>query len=545
VSLLTRAMGRALGLPRRSVRRVIATRDIAVPMSDGVTLRADHYEPGIPGAATVLIRTPYGRGGPVRLLARAVAERGLHVVVQSCRGTFDSGGEFEPMRNERADGLDTLKWLADEPWYTGELCTYGPSYVGFVQWALAAEAGPQLKAMATVVTASQFRDATYPGGSFSLDTVLTWASLIHAQRGPRLPNLVELVRGQPRLQRGLRHLPLREADLIATGAQIAFYREWLTHVEPADEYWRERGHRERVAEIGVPILMVGGWHDIFLPWQLEDYAALRAAGARPYLTIGPWTHGSLGLLRTATAESITWFRAHTGADRVPLRENPVRIFVTGLGQWRDLPDWPPPSRTRDWHLQPGGGLATATPPVQAAPDRFVYDPADPTPALGGPRLIANRAGPRDNRPIETRPDVLVYTGDRLAAPVEVIGPVSATLHLRTDGEYFDMFVRLCDVAPSGRSVNVCDGLVRVLPGRFPPDTDGVRAIEVPLWPVAHRFLPGHRIRVQVSGGAHPRFARNPGTGALLGEEGDLRAVAREVFHTAGRASAIHLPVTAP
>src|SRR5262249_50930639 len=190
-----------------------------------------------------------------------------------------------PMRNEQADGIDTLKWLADREGYTGELCTYGPSYVGFVQWALAADAGPQLKAMATIVTASQFRDATYPGGSFSLDTILTWAALIDAQSGPRLPNLVELLRGQPRLHRGLAHVPRGEAALVAVGAEVEFYREWLLRGGAEDDggYWSERGHRERLAEIGVPVLMIGGWQDIFLPWQLEDYAALRAAGAQPYL----------------------------------------------------------------------------------------------------------------------------------------------------------------------------------------------------------------------------------------------------------------------
>jgi uncharacterized protein len=532
MSLLSRALGRVLALPPRTVGRVDVVRAIGIPMSDGVILRADHYTPNVANAPTILIRTPYGRGRPVEWLAHAVAERGFHVLLQSCRGTFDSGGQFEPMLHERSDGIDTLKWLVARSWYNGELCTYGPSYVGFAQWALAADAGTQLRAMATIVTASQFRDATYPGGSFSLDTVLTWAALIDAQDGPRLANLVELLRGQPRLHRGLAHLPLGEADAVATGAEVSFYRAWLRHHEPGDEYWLERGHRTRLAEIGIPILMIGGWQDIFLPWQLEDYAALRAAGARPYLTIGPWTHGSFGLVRSAASEAVTWFRAHTGSGNGNgngLRTDPVRIHVTGAGIWRDLPDWPPPARTLDWVLD-----ERAT-----TPDRFVYDPADPTPAVGGARLVANIAGVRDNRALESRPDVLVYTGAALSAPVEVIGPVSATIEVRADSGYFDVFVRLCDVVPSGQSRNVCDGLVRVTPATHPPGADGVQRITVPLWPAAHRFRTGHRIRVQVSGGAHPRYARNPGTGAALGQETELRPVTMEVF--AAR-SALHLPV---
>ena len=188
---------------------------------------------------------------------------------------------------------------------------------------------------------------------------------------------------------------------------------------------------------------------------------------------------------------------------------------------------------RDWYLRPGGVLAPEPSTVDDEPDRFTYDPADPTPAVGGPRLVANRAGVRDNRALEARADVLVYTSEPLSAPVEVVGPVSATIRTRADGPTFDTFVRLCDVLPDGRSRNVCDGLARV-DGACPGEAQVVR---VALWPTAHRFAVGHRIRVQVSGGAHPRFARNPGTGTPLGAERTLRAVRREVLHT----STIQLP----
>jgi putative CocE/NonD family hydrolase len=536
-------VGRVLGLPPAVADRISVARDLPLRARDGVRLLADHYDPNLPGAPTVLIRTPYGRAGRVGWFCRALAARGFHVLVQSCRGTFGSGGTFEPMRDERADGLDTLDWLGRQGWYSGELCTYGPSYAGFVQWALAAEAGPQLKAMAVSVTASQFRDPTYAGGSFSLDTVLTWSTLTATQEGPRLAGLVELLRGQPRLKRGLAHLPTGAADLVAAGVEVGFYRDWLAHAEPGDPYWDERNHHTRTAEVaaaGVPVLMTAGWYDIFLPWQLDDYAAMRAAGARPYLTVGPWTHGSFGLVRASLGEAVAWFRAHTGAHArggagpSALRAQPVRIHVGGADEWRDLPDWPPPGRTTDWYLRAGGGLALEPSTVDDPLGAFTYDPADPTPAVGGPRLVANLAGPRDNAALEERPDVLTYTSGPLSAPVEVVGPVSATIQVRVEGENFDTFVRLCDVTPDGVSTNVCDGLVRSGPS---PGGDGIRSVRVPLWPTAYRFDAGHRIRVQVSGGAHPRFARNPGTGAPLGAESELRAVRREIL--AG--SALHLP----
>jgi uncharacterized protein len=545
VGLVNWVAGKVLGLPAPRAQRVRADHGIDVPMRDGVVLRTDRFAPDPPKAPTILIRTPYGRGLRPRLLARAIAAQGFQVVLQSCRGTADSGGVFEPMRHERDDGLDTIEWLRGQPWYTGELCTFGPSYVGFTQWAVAAEAGPDLKAMVPVVTAADFRHSTYAGGSFSLDTVLTWAALLSAQRGSRLANFIELRRGQPKLHRGLAHLPLGEADLVATGEEISFLRAWLGR--PGTEYWDERGHA--VHEVTAPVLMVGGWHDIFLPWQLGDYAALRAAGARPRLIIGPWTHGSFGLVRHSVAESVAWFQENTGNAQPRKQGRPVRVHVGGADEWWELDDWPPAgARTVDWFFQPDGGLAAEPfgrldvrsaqteqadgPGPTTAPARFRYDPADPTPAVGGARLVGNLAGRRDNRALEARPDVLTFTSAPLARPVTAVGPVSATVHVRARGEHFDLFVRLCDVDPAGRSWNVCDGLLRVA-GETAP-------VRVELWPTAYRFRAGHRIRVQVSGGAHPRFARNTGTGEPLATASRLRPVDIEVFHDAAHPSALHL-----
>ncbi len=544
---LRSAAGRLLRLPPPVTRRVDVHRGVEAVMRDGTRLRADHYAPRLPGSPTVLIRTPYPRGGPLRLLAAAVAERGFHVVVQSCRGTGDSEGVFEPLRDEGADGLDTLTWLVGQAWHDGRVCPFGPSYAGFTAWAVAVGAGDRLAGVITMIASSDFGAPTYAGGAFSLDSVLTWTALIVAQRArrwqDRLSAQVELRRGQPRLHSALAHLPLPEADRVATGERITFYQDWLRECDPDGPYWRRRGHADRLAEVRAPVFMVGGWHDIFLPWQLADYAHLRAAGAQPRLVIGPWTHGSPDMYRTSLGEALMWLRAQ------PVGSAPVRIHVGGADEWRDLPDWPPPGiRPSPWYLGCGGRLATAArggAPPTSGTDRFRYDPADPTPALGGPRLIGQIAGRRDNRELEARPDVLTYTSAPLAAAVEVLGPVSATVYVRADRPHFDVFVRLCDVDERGRSWNVCDGLTRVTPQRVPADAAGVRAVAVALWPAAHRFAAGHRIRVQVSGGAHPRFARNPGTGARLDEPVGptaLVAVVQEVLATGEYPSAVHLSV---
>ncbi|MEV4508722.1 CocE/NonD family hydrolase [Dactylosporangium sp. NPDC049525] len=558
-------VGRLLKLPPALTGRVRTTKGIPVRMRDGVILRADHYGPALDAELpTVLVRTPYGRGAPTSLLCRAVAQRGFNVLIQSCRGTGDSGGTFEPLLQEREDGLDTLDWLRLQPWYDGRLLTYGPSYVGFVQWALAAEAGDELKAMATIVTASDFGPPTYAGGAFSLDTVLTWSAILDAQRGPRLENAVELLRGQPRLQRGLARVPLAEADRITTGAEIEFFQRWLAEADPTSAYWTQRGHTHSLPKITAPVLMIGGWYDIFLPWQLVDYAALRAAGLQPHLTVGPWHHGSAGLFQHSAAEAVAWFRAHTGGPE-RIRERPVRVHVGGTAGWRELPEWPPvTSQTQPWYLRRNATLSTTPAPGGERLDGFTYDPKHPTPALGGPRLIGKISGRRDNRPLEARPDVLTFTSEPLTEPLEVVGPISAeiTVHatcVRPNGStpptrdlvpYFDVFVRLCEVDEQDRSWNICDGLARAAATETGPATGtdpasepaaAGQTVRVELWPTAYRFAAGRRIRVQVSGGAHPRFSRNPGTGAPLGHELELRAVRQEILTP----SSISLPVLRP
>ncbi|MFE9689920.1 CocE/NonD family hydrolase [Micromonospora sp. NPDC005806] len=539
--LVTRVARAALRLPAARTRRIAVTRDIPVRVRDGVALCTDHYAPDLPDAPTVLVRTPYGRGGPMRLLGRLTAERGFHVVIQSCRGTHGSDGEFAPLVHERDDGLDTLGWLRRQRWWSGAFGMFGASYQGFVQWALAAEAADELRAMVAVVTASATRDSTYAGESFALDTVLTWAELLQAQTVPWLARQWELKRGQPRLTRALTHLPLVEADRVATGVTVPFFQEWLRHHTPDADYWRPRVFGDRIAEVRAPVAMVSGWQDIFLPAQLDDYARLRAAGARPRLTVGPWTHGSPGLFVAALREGLDWLDEHLAGRPTP-RRPPVRVHVGGAGGgWRDLPDWPPPAVPARWYLHAGRSLAGA-PPTVSPPDRIWYDPADPTPSLGGPLLVEQRAGAVDNRPVEARPDVLTYTSAPLDVPVEVVGPVHAEIHVRSELSYLDVFVRLCDVDRRGRSWNVCDGLVRVAPGRFPADPFGVVTVPVTLWPAAHRFAAGHRLRVQVSGGAHPRYARNPGTGEPLGTAVTLRAGWREILHDPEHPSVLVLPV---
>ena len=464
------------------------------------------------------------------------------MLIQSVRGTDGSGGAFDPFRQEREDGLDTLEWIERQPWCSGDLATFGASYLGFTQWALAGEAGPRLKAMAVQAAFSDFRDAVFPGGAFALQTFFGWVTLM--QHPSALASLGYVLTGGRRLKRALDTLPLAALDRAAFGHETSYYQQWLQHEAPGDPWWASAQHGDTVAEVDAPVHLLSGQYDFFLPQVVRDYAALRAAGKRPYLTIGPWSHGSTDLQAAAVTEGLAWFDAHVKGDASRLRTQPVHLWIGGAREWRDYPDFPPPgSRPQPWYLHVGGLLAL-TPPEPSSPETYRYDPADPTPSVGGPLGPdpTVKAGPVDNRRLESRPDVLLYTSAPLERAVEVIGPVAAELHVDSSLEHADFFARVCDVAPAGAPLNVCDGIVRVGPGRPERRADGTLRARIELWPTAHRFERGHCIRLQVSSGAHPRFARNLGTGEPLATGTRLVAAAQRVHHDPDHPSALVLMV---
>ncbi|MGE5222348.1 MAG: CocE/NonD family hydrolase [Omnitrophica WOR_2 bacterium] len=543
MSIASRIFAKTFKLPPAETYDIEVERNIQIPMADGAILLADHYSPRrkrkLP---TVLIRSPYGRSGIYGLyFGRLFAERGFQVLIQSCRGTFGSEKEFMPFQDEKADGLATLEWLKSQPWFSGEIATVGQSYLGYVQWAIAAEAGSMLKAMAPQITASEFHSLTYPGGSFGLDTVLNWAYILAHQEDPLLTTIQNRAQAAKKMRLAYLHLPLCGADTVAIGKPGAFFCHCIEHGASDDEWWDQVDFSPTVPEITAPVHLMGGWYDIFLPEMIADYTRLKEAGRQPYLTVGPWTHVSPELFVQSLRESIIWFRSAIYGDRSSLRNSPVRVFVMGASQWKDFSEWPPAGSTpQRWYLQPGGKLST-TRPVESEPDRYRYDPADPTPAVGGSALSRN-SGPKDNRALEARPDVLTFTTATLDKDLEVIGPVEAELFVDSSLEHTDFFVRLCDVFPSGKSLNVCDGLLRISPGRPARGPDGCFQIKVQLWPTAYLFRSGHRVRVQVSSGAHPRFVRNPGSGEPLGAAINLLPADQAVYHQPGMPSAIILPV---
>lgn len=483
---------------------------LTVPAADGSPLITDHYFPRAEGDfPTLLVRSPYGRGLPWSpQYGLLFAEQGFHVVLQSCRGTGGSGGAFDLWRNEAADGQATVSWLREQPWFNGTLGTVGPSYLGYTQWALALDPPPELKAMVVQVGLHDPYALFHTDGALRLENALAVGMGMTYQHQGMGPFLRATLRLQRRLRDVITARPLRGAYVPALGGEVPWLDAVMTHPDPEDTFWHGASSAESAERLRVPTALIAGWHDALVDQTFEQYDRLRRGGCETALLVGPWTHTS-ALQQgwpEVFAESLAWLRAHLCADPTGLRPTAVRVHIGGESAWRDLDEWPPAAAAAPWCPAPGGHLTQQAPTDSAPVASFRYDPADPTPSLGGP-LLSRTAGPRDNSTLEARDDVLTFTGPPLTEPLDILGPVSARLSISTDTGHADVFTRLCDVDPQGRSVNICDGL-----GRLRTTEDVPSQVTVAMSTTAHRFAVGHRIRWQISGGAHPRYARNPGTG---------------------------------
>lgn len=582
VRILARPRGQ-MPAPSCAVR---LERQVRVPMPDGVTLLADHYWPVIDSPApTILVRCPYGRGFPYDFMYGGMfAQQGFHVVLQSCRGTSGSGGAFEPFVHEAADGQATVAWLRGQDWFNGSLGMIGASYLGFVQWALAADPPPELQAMVVQVSSDDFPGCEYPGGAFALESALAGLAAMVSQHrgfGSFVAAMLRLARQHKRVERTL---PLIDAYPPAVGGRVDWFERWLAHPAADDPFWDSRRAAPKLPAVP-PVSLLGGWDDLCIDPTLDLYQRLRQAGREVRLTVGPWNHTS-GFdkdMPIVFGEALRWFRAHLidagpvggagdagvggGAGDAGVGGNqpatPVRVWMGstgGPGEWRDLADWLPPGvEDYRWLLrgdgsltairvagdgQHGAGPAGAGPALGTRmPDAtvhdvtaFRYDPNDPTPSVGGMSMDSNKAGSRRNDDLEARPDVVTFTGDPLTEPLEIAGPVSVRLRVRGSGPHFDIFARLCDVDTAGHSWNICDGLLRI------SDGGDWTQLTVPMSSTAHRFGTGHRVRVQLSGGAHPRFMRNTGTGEPFATTTKLVPVDIEISHASAGSAVLTLPV---
>jgi uncharacterized protein len=536
------ALGRMLRLPGPAIRYTVTS--VKIPMRDGVELLADRYEPAGEPVGTVLVRGPYGRGFPFSLMFGALyAARGYRVLIQSVRGTFGSGGTFTPMQHEVADGADTVAWLRQQPWFTGRFATIGISYLGFTQWALLQDPPPELAAAVIIAGPHDFSESAWGTGSFTVNDFLGWSYLVAGQEDfGRIRAGIRQLTAQKSVVRAAGELPLGAAgrELLGTGAP--WWESWLDHPEDNEPFWESMRFGTALDRVQVPVLLIGGWQDLFLQQTLQQYRHLRDRGVDVALTMGPWTHTQLLVqgLRTISQETKDWLDTHLGSRPAESRRGRVHFFVAGEG-WREAADWPPSTREHALYLQPGGGL-TDTPPSSAAGSpasavasvRFRYDPADPTPTVGG-RLLSPDGGYRDDTALAARSDVLSFTTDVLDDDLCVQGNPIAELAHTSDNPHVDVFVRISEVFPAkganGRSQNVTDGYRRL--------TDATDFVRLELDAIAHRFRAGSRIRVLIAGGSHPRYTRNLGTGEATATGSQLKASTHELHFGASR---VVLPV---
>lgn len=541
MSLASRFIADLYGLPPRRCAAT-RTRGVMVPMRDGKKLATEVFNPRLEGRhPTLLMREPYGLSG-FSTVAEIYAERGYNVVLQACRGTDKSEGEFDPLLNERDDGLATLDWIKAQPWYDGRLGTTGPSYLGYTQWAIC-DALPRHSAMAVKVTSAEFRSIVFPAGTFAVGLWLSWLQTIEGIKGKPMLTAQRMFTGgiDRSTLRATMKLPLRDADLRVTGKPVPFWRHWMEHAVGNDGFWQPMDHTHRLGPRTPPASFVSGWYDFMLDQLLRDYGTLVDSGHKPELTVGPWFHVSPDLQKESMRQTLSFMDAKLLERRDTVREHPVRLHISGLGEWRDFDAYPPgPAEPGIWHLHPEKVLSLR--PVRASePDRYRYDPADPTPAVGGAMFAFTGAGPVDNAPLEKRKDVLVYTSEPLFSPLLVIGNVRVTLYARSSLINTDFFVRLCDVDEKGLSTNICDGIIRKT-SADPAVPDDIWKLTFKLHATAHLFRREHRLRVIVASGAHPRFARNTGTDELLGDATTLLSADIEIFHDPRHPSTIQLPL---
>ena len=531
-----------------------------VPMRDGARLSANVFHPSERGRfPAILERTPYGKGAGITSNYQAFVERGYAVVAQDVRGRYESEGVFDPLRQEAADGDDTLNWIARQPWSDGKIGMIGGSYRGIVQWKAATLENPHLKAIFPVVSGwDDYLDRFYStGGAMKLGNRLEWMA-----ENLKAPGY------QPDFSKYVLHLPLRTIDVAATGRSSAMFQDALNH--PAfDSFWRSISTREQIRNVRVPVFAVGGWYDNFVQSDLEAYAALRKAGGRKRVLIGPWPHSMSrfeGVDYGPDAQvpiralQLEWFDQWLmGKDAPLMAAPPVKIFVMGSNRWREEREWPPAAaRVRSFYLKSsgrsntldGGGALVDSPARESAPDLFAFDPRDPAPTLGGAVCCNPRVfpwGPFDQRPVERRRDVLVYSTKPLKEDLEAIGPVKVTLYASTSARDTDFTAKLVDVLPNGYARNLTDGILRLryrnsLEKPEPANPWQIYRIAIDAGVTSEVFLKGHRIRLEISSSNFPRFDRNPNTGGRIADETRLLKATQTVYHDRARPSQLALMV---
>ena len=584
LALLPAAFAQPAPANAPAATQVTVERGVTMKTRDGVTLKADIYRPAADGKyPTLLQRTPYNKDNAASFGRRA-AERGYLVVVQDVRGRYTSGGDWYVFKNESNDGFDTVEWAASLPNSNGKVGMFGGSYVGATQMLAAIAHPPHLAGICPVVTASNYHENwTYQGGAFEQWFDESWTS------GLAQDTLDRVIRENTNARVGATVLPLNNYPVFnvpapqnsaALTTELApYFLDWLAH-PTYDDYWKQWSIEENYPNIQVPALTVAAWYDLFQGGSIRNYVGLRdhagneaaRSGQRLLVIIGGHAGGGrhigevdFGADAAQFNEDDTtldWYdylfqgKQNQFADA----SKPVRIFVMGKNEWRNEAAWPL-ARAKDakYYLHSAGkansatgdGVLSAAAAQAESPDTYIYDPANPAPTVGGPLCCDGEhlaAGPRDQKQVEDRPDVLVYSTPPLAADTEVTGPVTLDLYAKTSGADTDFTAKLVDVGPDGKAINVTEGILRA---KFRESTKAapkaitpgqVYEYKIDVWSTSNVFLKGHKIRLEVSSSNFPRFDRNLNTGNDAGSSTEIVKATTTILHDAQHPSALILPV---
>jgi hypothetical protein len=534
---------------------------VPVTMYDGTRLSANVFLPTEHARVpAILIRTPYGKGVDLVPNYQAFVDHGYAVVIEDVRGRYESEGEFEQLHHEPEDGDATLNWIAQQPWSNGKVGMVGGSYLGIVQWKAALRNNPHLKAIFPVVSGDDdYRDRYYSrGGALKLGHRLEWMA-----ENLRVPGY------HPDFNRFIWHLPLRTADVWATGQESQAYQEAIQH--PAyDSFWRAISTREHLAQIRIPVFAVGGWYDNYAQSDLDAFAALRKTSGLNHILIGPWPHNmsykfdgvDFGPESSVPVRrlQLQWFDQWLmGKDTEAASSAPVKVFLMGANQWLEDREWPPQeARATVYYLDSNGHANSAVGDgrlrgglsAQETEDSYTYDPAKPVPTRGGAVCCNPRVfpwGPLDQHAVEERPDVLVYSTRTLRSEVAVAGPVRVVLFVATSARDTDFTAKLVDVFPDGTARILTDGILRLryrksLERAELAQPGEVYEVSIDAGETANVFQRGHRIRLEIASSNFPKYDRNPNTGGSIAEETHFLSANQTVYHGGARASRLELMV---
>jgi putative CocE/NonD family hydrolase len=575
---------RAQGAPLLVQGDLLIQHDVPMKTRDGVTLFADIYRPKAEGKyPVILMRTPYDKSVNWAVApCFKIVSRGYVVVIQDVRGRYTSQGEWYPFRHEQADGYDTVEWVASLPYSNGKVGMMGASYVGATQMLAAIAQPPHLAGTAPAVTASNYHDGwTYQSGAFEQWFDQNWTTQLARD------TLDRAIDDNTDAREGVHTLPLVDypvfnfgqlpADAKLTSTVAPYYHDWLKH--PAyDEYWKQWSIEENFSKIQIPMLQVGGWYDIFEMGTLRNYMGAKAHGAtdaartQQHLLMAIGGHAGFGrrigdvdfgphaLENGYTDVILDWYDyLFKGINNEFATDKPVRVFVMGANEYRQEDDWPPPqaqytkyflhSNGKANSLRGDGSLSTTAPKAETS-DAYAYNPGNPTPTFGGPLCCDQKhiePGPRDQRGVENRDDVLVYSTGPLAHDLEVTGPVKATLFVKSSAVDTDFTGKLVDVSPDGFAQDVAEGILRM---RYRDSQEHatlmnpgqVYQITLDMVATSNLFRRGHSLRLEIASSNFPRFDRNLNTGEEIEFARTFVTANNTILHDTQHPSALILPI---